>query len=168
MNIIIALLILFISFLSLPQQAHAVCPLCTVVVAAGLGISRYLGVDDTVSGIWIGGLIVSSGLWLANWIGKKKWKIPFKAFLSVLLFYLLVIPPLYWWKMIGIPGNTLWGLDKILVGTITGSLVFLLGALANKLLRRTNNGKVYVYFQKVILPVLFLTIASVIFYKITI
>lgn len=167
MKFIIPVIIL-LGLLSLPPQAQAVCPVCTVVVAAGLGISRYLGVDDIVSGVWIGGLIVSSGLWLASWIEKKNWKIPYKESLSVILFYLLVLPPLYWWNMIGIPGNTLWGIDKILLGTMAGSLAFLSGVVTDKWLRTKNNGEIYFYYQKVLIPVLFLSIASFIFYEIII
>ena len=55
------------------KQALAVCPVCTIAVGVGLGISRWLGIDDTVTGVWVGGLIVSSGLWMGNWIISKKW-----------------------------------------------------------------------------------------------
>jgi hypothetical protein len=139
-----------------------------VAVGAGLGISRWIGIDDSVTGIWVGGLILSSGLWMADWIIKKGWKIPYPELLSIVLMVLFVIPPLYWGKLIGLPGNTLWGMDKVLLGTITGSLVFLLGVGTDKWLRITNGNKVYVYYQKVIIPVFLLSIASFIFYLITI
>jgi hypothetical protein len=146
--------VVLLPFLALlfPTSAHAVCPICTVAVGAGLGISRWLGIDDTVTGIWIGGLILSSGLWLADWIGKRGWKVPQKEILSVLLFFIFVIPPLYIAKMIGLAGNTLWEVDKVLLGTIFGSSVFLLGVWVDKWLRTTNDGKVYIYYQKVIIP----------------
>jgi len=64
-------------FLVFPAKVYAVCPICTVAVGAGLGISRWLGIDDSVTGLWIGGLILSSGLWLADWIGKKGWRVPY-------------------------------------------------------------------------------------------
>ena len=159
--------LLTILFLTFPTKALAVCPICTVAVGAGLGISRWLGIDDTITGIWIGGLILSSGLWLADWIGKKKWKIPYKEAVSIFLFYLFVIPPLYWGEMIGITGNTLWGVDKVLLGTIVGSVLFLMGVWIDKVLRTTNNDKVYIYYQKVIIPVLLLSVGSFIFYFIT-
>jgi len=53
--------------------AKAVCPVCTVAVGAGLGFSRYLGIDDTISGIWIGGLMVSISFWTIDWMKTKKW-----------------------------------------------------------------------------------------------
>jgi len=168
MNLLVVLIITLTFFISSPTQVHAVCPLCTVAVGAGLGISRWIGIDDSVTGIWVGGLILSSGLWMADWIIKKGWKIPYPELLSIVLMVLFVIPPLYWGKLIGLPGNTLWGMDKVLLGTITGSLVFLLGVGTDKWLRITNGNKVYVYYQKVIIPVFLLSIASFIFYLITI
>ena len=47
------------------------CPLCTVTVVAGLGISRLLGIDDVVSAIWIGALILSLSFVTIAWIAKK-------------------------------------------------------------------------------------------------
>ena len=160
-------LLALLAFLIFPGQAHAVCPVCTVAVAAGLGISRWIGIDDSVTGIWIGGLILSSGLWLADWIGKKSWKVPQKEIISVVLFYLFVIPPLYWAKMVGLVGNTLWGIDKVILGTVVGSVLFMGGVWLDKWLRNTNEGKVYVYFQKVIAPVFLLTLGSFVLYLIT-
>jgi len=161
------ILLLTVLFLALPSTAHAVCPVCTVAVAGGLGISRWLGIDDAVTGVWVGGLILSSGLWLADWIGKKSWKVPYKEFVSVALFFLFVVPPLYWAKMIGLPGNTLWGVDKVILGTIIGSVLFMVGVWLDKGLRTTNEGKVYIYYQKVIAPVFLLTLGSFILYLIT-
>jgi hypothetical protein len=161
------IIILTVLFLAFPNQVLAVCPVCTVAVGAGLGLCRFLGIDDTVSGLWIGGLILSSGLWLADFLAKKGVKISHLNFWSVILFFLFVLPPLFWAKMIGAPGNTLWGVDKLLLGTVLGSGFFLLGVGTDKFLRSKNNGRVYIYYQKVIVPVLYLAIASFIFYLVT-
>ena len=161
----LAILLLTLIF---PSPVHAVCPLCTIAVGAGVGISRWIGIDDTVTGLWIGGFILSSGLWMADWIKKKNWKIPSPEILSTLLMFAFVIPPLYWSKMIGISGNTLWGVDKMILGTFSGSALFLLSVWVDKLIRKSNQDKVYIYYQKVILPVLFLSLASFVFYLITI
>jgi len=167
MKLVLSLPLTLIIFLGTTTKVHAVCPLCTVTVGAGLGISRWLGIDDSVAGIWLGGLILSSGLWLADWIGKKGWKMPYKEVISVGLFSLFVIPPLYWGKVIGYPGNTLLGVDKVFLGTVIGSVTFLLGVWLDKWLRAANGGKVYIHYQKVIIPVFLLSIASFIFYLTT-
>jgi hypothetical protein len=157
----------FLVFLSTAPQVQAVCPICTIAVGAGLGFSRYLGIDDTVTGLWIGALILSSALWTASWLKSKTWRIPYKTATSIVFFYLLVVPPLYWMGMIGHDLNKLWGVDKILLGTTVGSLVFTAGYFLDQYLRTINEGKVFIYFQRVISPVLLLSIASVIFFLIT-
>jgi len=167
MKLVLILLSALVIFLGTTTQVHAVCPICTIAVGAGLGISRWIGIDDSITGIWIGGLILSSGLWLADWISKRGWKIPYKEIISVVLFYLFVIPPLYWAKMIGLPGNTFLGIDKVIFGTTIGSVLFLGGVGLDKWLRTTNNDKVYVYYQKVIVPVFLLTLGSFVLYLIT-
>ncbi|MDD4106721.1 MAG: hypothetical protein PHX84_02110 [Candidatus Shapirobacteria bacterium] len=150
-----------------PKSIQAVCPVCTVAVGAGLGLSRVIGIDDSVTGIWIGGLILSSGLWMADFIRKRNWRVPLPEFTSTLLMAIFVIPSLYWSKMIGLPGNALWGIDKVILGSIVGTIVFLLGVAIDKWLRTTNNDKVYIYYQKVIVPIFLLSVISFIFYLIT-
>jgi len=166
MNFLV-LTIISLLFLFLPGQALAVCPVCTIAVAASVGLSRWLGIDDTISGLWIGGLILSSGLWLASWLQKKNIRLPLLKIFSVLLFYLFVIPPLYFTNTMGHPLNKYWGIDKLLLGIIAGSLLFIVGVVLNKYLRLLNNGKVYIYFQKVIAPVLLLLLGSILFYFLT-
>lgn len=159
---------LFISFLFLfPTKALAVCPVCTVVVGAGVGLSRYLGVDDTVSGLWIGGLVLSSGFWLDSFLLRRKIDFPKRTLLSVALFYLFVIPPLYFSKTIGHPRNTILGVDKLLFGIFVGSVLFLEAVLFDKILRKRNQGKVFFHYQKVVLPVVLLLLFSFVFYFIT-
>ncbi|MCX6758247.1 MAG: hypothetical protein NTX14_00895, partial [Candidatus Nealsonbacteria bacterium] len=58
----------FIFSLLTARPALAVCPICTVAVGAGLGLSRWFGIDDSISGLWIGGLIVSFILWTIDWL----------------------------------------------------------------------------------------------------
>lgn len=148
------------------KPVEAVCPLCTVAVAGGLEISRMLGVDDLITAIWIGGLTVSLAFWLADYLAKKNWFLPFwREAVSLIVFYLLVIPYLFWSKAIGKIGNTFWGVDKIILGVIIGSLVFFLGVFVDHFLRKINGGKIIFYYQKVIIPVFFLALVSLIFYQ---
>jgi len=167
MKKLVGLSLFLIFFVSSARQAYAVCPVCTVAVGAGLGVSRLLGIDDSVVGVWIGGLIFSSGLWLSNWLEKRGWNFPAKKIVSIFVFLIFVIPPLYWANIIGLPGNTIWGIDKILFGTFAGSVLFMSGVILDKFLRNINQGKVYVYYQKVIAPVLLLSLGSFILFMIT-
>ena len=149
------------------KQVFAVCPVCTVVVVAGLGLSRWLGVDDTVSGVWIGGLIVSSGVWLSTWLTKKNVHLPLLPVWCVALFYPFVFLPLQMGHIIGHPHNTLWGMDKLIVGTIAGTIGLVGGIALDKITRQKNNGKILFFYQKVVFPVALLIIASVVLYVVT-
>lgn len=163
MKTIITSIIFLSIFFTRANTVLAVCPVCTVAVAGGVGLSRWLGIDDTISGLWIGGLIASMGLWLADLLKKKYTSFLLKP-LAILLVFLLVVPALYLGKMIGLPANTLWGIDKLILGILSGMGFFAIGNQLDLWLRKTNNGKVYIYYQKVILPVLLLSLMSVIFY----
>lgn len=168
MKKVIPPLVSLLALFAIPAPVHAVCPVCTVAVGAGLGISRYLGIDDSVTGIWVGGLILSSGLWMADWVKKRGWHVPYPKVLSTLLMAIFVIPPLYWSHMIGLADNSLWGVDKVLLGTMIGSAIFLLGVGIDKGLRTIHEGKVFVYYQKVLVPVFLLSLISFVLYRITI
>ncbi len=144
------------------------CPICTVTVIAGLGISRLLGIDDVVTSIWIGAFILSFSFALVEWI-KKRWpklKIETWTLPIIVTTYLLVIIPLKLDGSIGIYRNTLWGIDKITIGIIIGSIVFLIGIWADKKERKIK-GKQLFKFQKVVLPVTGLIISSLVFYFVT-
>jgi hypothetical protein len=158
---------LFLGFLAgilfIPISAKAVCPICTIAVGAGVGLCRWLGIDDTISGTWIGGLILSMSFWLLNWLDNKQVQFKFRKLSVIALFYVITVVPLYFMGIIGHPYNKLWGIDKLVIGIIAGSIVFLCSLYLDGLLRSRNNGKVFFPFQKVVLPVLILTITSVIF-----
>ena len=168
-----SLILLLTSYLLFPSTAQAVCPVCTIAVGAGLGLSRYLGIDDTISGIWVGGFILSSSFWLIDWM-YKKYPSKLKRFnsltvssLIVLSMYALVLIPLWYGKIIGDPFNTILsivgGVDKLLFGIFLGSLTFLFGMWADKKIRE-KKGKQLFNYQKVVFPVVSLVIASLVIY----
>jgi len=140
------------------------CPVCTIAVGAGVGLCRYLGIDDLISGTWIGGLIVSLIFWTIDWLNKREIHFLFRKILVSVFFYFIVITPLYWLGIMGHPENKFWGIDKLLFGIISGSLAFILSVLFHNFLIKKNQGKVFFYFQKVVIPISFLVILSLIFY----
>jgi len=159
----------FISVISLfgfflAKQSLAVCPVCTIAIAGGVGLSRWLGVDDSISGVWIGGLTLSSVIWFLHWLDKKQIRFKFRWLTVAILFYLVVILPLYWARIMGHPYNKFCGIDKLLFGIIGGSIVFLIGNWFSNFLKKKNQGKAFFPFQKLILPISFLVILSVLFF----
>ncbi|HBR80416.1 MAG: hypothetical protein UX09_C0032G0003 [Candidatus Uhrbacteria bacterium GW2011_GWE2_45_35] len=149
------------------HKAEAFCPVCTVAAAGGVGLARWLGIDDTITGLWIGGLIVSVSAWSATWLKSKGVKIKGLFWPSLILFAAITIIPLYWYGIMGHPWNTIWGLDKLLLGIIFGAIFFLAGGWTYKILKTKNNGRAHFPFEKVVLPVVPLIILSVVFYFLT-
>ncbi len=140
------------------------CPVCTIVVGAGVGLSRYLGIDDLISGIWIGGLLMSLVVWTINWLSKKKVKFLFRKLLVLIFWYSIAILPLYQWGIMGYKENKFLGVDKLLFGIISGSGAFLFSVLLHNFLLKKSKGRVFFPFQKIVIPFLFLIILSLIFY----
>ena len=154
------------SFL-ITSSAKAICPICTVAVGAGVGLSRWLGIDDTITGLWIGGLTVSMIMWTIDWLGRKNVYFKKRKTIIAVVYYLLIVAPLYWMDIIGHPFNKIWGIDKLFLGIVFGSIVFWSGANWYFYLKVKNNGHAYFPFQKVVMPVSPLIILSFIFYFLT-
>jgi len=168
-KIIVFVLSIFGINLLTTSQALAVCPICTIAVASGVGFSRWIGIDDTITGLWVGGLIVSMITWTESWLEKKNIRFKGRIFVDILAYYLMVIIPLYYSKIIGNPLNTFCacGLDKLLFGIIIGSIGFWFGASWYFYLKEKNNGHAYFPFQKVVMPISPIIILSIIFYFLT-
>lgn len=150
------------------STTYAVCPICTIAVGAGIGLAQWLGIDDAITGLWIGGLTVSLIIWTINWLRKKNIKV--NAWLQLVIiigYYVLIFAPLYFHKIIGHTLNKLWGIDKLILGSVIGSIFFWLGSIWYENLKKKNDGHAYFPFQKVIMPVGFLLIWSVFFYFLT-
>lgn len=157
---------ILISGLLLPLVSRAVCPVCTIAVGVGIGLCRWLGIDDLISGAWIGALIVSLIIWTLDWLNKKGIRFLFRKIIISIFFYFIVIFPLYWRGIMGHPLNKFLGMDKLLFGIVSGSLIFILSVFFHSFLKKKNQGKSFFPFQKVVIPILFLFILSVIFWRI--
>jgi hypothetical protein len=146
------------------HSAYAICPICTAAVGAGVLFTRNFGIDDMITGSWVGGLLVSSALWTDEWLRKKKVEIRYQGILLVAGYFLVIILPLYFKGLIGHPLNKICGFDKLMVGVVFGALAFQLGCEINVKLKERNGGKVYFPFQKVVLAIAPLVILSGVFY----
>ncbi|MFA6995601.1 MAG: hypothetical protein WC249_04355 [Patescibacteria group bacterium] len=149
---------------------YAICPVCVVAIGAGLGLSEYLGIDDTVAGLWIGGFLVAMIIWTINWLASKNWLQKNKKIsdiLIVILYYGLVLWPLGAKGLFGHPANQLWGVDKLLLGIAIGSFAFLGATTWYTDIKKKNNNHAQFPYQKVVMPVGTLLILSLIFYSIT-
>lgn len=147
--------------------AQAVCPVCTVAVGAGLEGMRLLGVDDIITGIWAGGLSLSLFFWTAGWLKKHNVKSAFWQIVVPFVFYYGLLALVYALPSVRFGVNTLWGIDKFLLGIVVGTIAFYLGARWYVKIKRENGGHAKFAFQKVVVPLSFLIIATVVFWLIT-
>lgn len=157
-------------FLSLGRPAAAICPVCVVAVGAGLGLSEYLGIDNSIAGLWIGGLLVALSLWTINYFQSKRWtwgNTYLRDISIFILYYALTIWPLWSQNLIGQASQKLFGMDKLIFGIIVGSLLFVFSNFSYEYLKKRNQGKAYFPFQKVAMPIASLLIFSFIFYFLT-
>jgi hypothetical protein len=156
--------LLIAGFLKASMASAQVCPVCVVAIGAGLGLSRWFGIDDVISSIWIGAFMVVIILGTLMWLKKKKWNFPDDGVVITLAYILLTYIPLYYAGIIGHPLNKIWGLDKIIFGSSVGAVAFFAGHWINLYLKNNNNGKALFPYQKVIMPVAALLVTSVAFY----
>jgi hypothetical protein len=151
------------------QTALAVCPVCAVAVGAGLGLSRWLGIDDSVSGLWIGALIVIFIVWTITWMDKKNLRFRFRNAAVIAGWYLLVIVPFYYAKIITHPVDFLCSCakDKLILGIASGGSAFYFGSVLYDYLKEKNNGHAHFPFEKVVMPVFPLIVLTILFYFLT-
>ena len=62
-KILSSVILSFLLFFASSSVASAHCPLCTAGAGAGLALSRWLGIDDSISGIWIAAFLGATALW---------------------------------------------------------------------------------------------------------
>jgi hypothetical protein len=162
----------------LSQSVLAHCPLCTAAAGVGIGAARWLGVDDSIVGLFLGAFIVSMGLWFNNILKKRKVNIPFQGFLIVFASFLLTIIPLYLAGIINnleivkslpelsILGLGVFGIDKLLFGTLVGVIFVGLSFSFSDYIKK-RNGKVLFHYQGILFMIVTLFILSEVFWVIT-
>jgi len=140
-------------FLATGVRAHAVCPVCVVAVGAGVGLSRWLGVDDLITGIWLGGLIIATGFWFSSRLKAKKIVFAYETLSVILITYLSVVASLYF-------TSTLQNSGRLLTGAAIGSVLLLAAIFTDNHIRRLNNNKARISYQKILIPLSYLLLAS--------
>jgi hypothetical protein len=144
------LLTTFFGFLISTPKIMAHCPLCTGATIIGVGVTRSLGLDDSIIGIFVGAMIISSALWMNNILKKKN--IGGNAVLRIgsitLATFVLTILTFYYAGLFGL-GNQyrIFGMEKIIFGTLSGSVVSFAAFGASNKLKEKNNGKTLFNYQ---------------------
>lgn len=147
-------------------KALAVCPVCTVAVGAGIGLSRWLGIDDAITGLWLGGFLLSISLWTIDWLNRKNIRFFMKRAVVILAYYAFAIIPLYYAKILTDPVAFVCSCanDKLLVGIIEGTAVFYFATTFYEYVKARNGGRAHFPFEKIAFPVISLVIFTILFY----
>ena len=161
---LILLGLLVVGFFLANFVSAQVCPVCVVAIGAGLGLSRWFGIDDVVSSVWIGAFLIAVISWTLEFMKKKKWNFQDDGIVITLAYLVLTLIPLYYARIVGIPANQIFGIDKIIFGSIIGAAVLFLSHWLHLYLKKKNNGKVFFPYQRVVVPVIFLALTSLLLY----
>lgn len=161
------------SALLFPAKSFAfvplICDLCTIGVVAGLAISRYLGVDDSVVGVWIGAVLVALVVMTNAVLEKKNVRFRFRDEIIALSYVVFTAVSFYFAGVIGIAKNTFFGsdsifADKVLISSVVGAAVLVAASKAYQWLKAKNGGRAHFPFEKVALPVGALAATSFVFH----
>ena len=153
---------IFAAIMLFATAAHAnpACAVCTVAVAASLEIAHYLGVDDSVVGVWAGAFLALLGYWMIVWFERKKWRFAGRDFLLITL-SVAMIGFMYVSKLEYNPQPILvFFLDPFLFSVILGALTLILSNHFYQWMKKKNGGHAHFPFEKVVLPVVILFLLS--------
>jgi len=143
-----------------------VCPVCVVAIGAGFGFSRWFGIDDIITSVWIGAFMIAIISWTLSFMKKKGWSFTDDGIVITLAYMLLTYIPLYYAGIVGIPLNQIWGIDKIIAGSTVGAIFLFLGNWLHLYLKKENKGKSFFPYQRVAVPVVILVLISLILWLI--
>ena len=153
-----------LAFLIIPGVlAH--CPLCTGATIIGVGITRSLGLDDSIVGVFVGGMIISSAIWINNLLTKKSMR-GNKTLRAISLTVVTSIATLWTFYYAGLFGlgnqYRIFGIERLIFGSLAGGVISL-GALGlSSYLKKKNNGKILFSYQTMSLTLFGLAFTAII------
>ncbi len=158
------LLILMLAVWAVPALANPACAVCTVAVGASLELARHYGVDDAIVGVWAGAMLVILAYWMLRWMDKKGWHFAGRDFIIIvssvaMIGFMYVSELVYTPQIIGI-----FYIDGFLFSVLVGALVMHYSSEFYQWMKAHNGGHAHFPFEKVVVPVLALCLASAYFY----
>lgn len=155
-------LILISSFITKEVFANPACVVCTVAIGASLSIARKIGVNDTVVAVWLGGVLALMGYWSIAWFNKKKWYFWGRDFILMAL-SLSIAGSIYIKTLTYTPriiGGILY-IDPFLFAVLMGAILYVFSQKLYAFLKEKNGNHAHFPFEKVVLPLAFLSLASI-------
>lgn len=146
------------------RQALAHCPLCVAGAAAGITLTRWVGVDDSITGVWIATLLGAMSFWIEKWVSKKL-NIKRMDILRPVLYVGILLSTIwsfYQFNLV-IRMSQIFGLDKLTFGMLSGGIVFYIVDMINDSIIK-KNGKVFFPYQRLIVSLGSMIILSLLIY----
>ena len=148
MKKIVAFALALVGLLSFAPAALAHCPLCVAGAGAGLTLSRLLGIDDSITGVWIAALLGAMAFWTETALIKdKELKLTLRPLIYIGIF-IATIWSFYKFNLVVKHGD-IFGLHKLTFGMIVGGILFYLVDVIDDLLIK-KYGKVFFPYQRII------------------
>ena len=150
-------------------KALAHCPLCTVGAAALGGGALWLGISNSVIGLFIGAFAVALGLWLNKLIKRR---IKFQTHIILVGTFLLTVVPLIpiFQNYVGLPVfmigeygsllNRVYLIETFFIGSLIGAFLVLISPRISEKLTTIRNGN-KIAFQGMIVTFLSLVTISI-------
>ncbi|HJY98338.1 MAG TPA: hypothetical protein VJ227_01340 [Patescibacteria group bacterium] len=152
------------AFLLTPQVAFAHCPLCVAGAGAGLTLSRLVGIDDSITGLWLAAFLGAVSFLTYNRLsGKFKIK---AFFLAKPALYVAIFAATIWsfYKFnLVVRMGTIYGIDKLTFGMVVGGVVFYLIDVVNDTIYKVAGRSLFPY-QRMVLSLGSILVLSVIDY----
>ncbi len=142
-----------------PALAH--CPLCVAGAATGLTLTRWVGIDDSIAGVWIAALLGATSFWTYLAVSKKK-RLPFAKPLIYILLFAATLWSFYKFRLI-IRMDQIFGLDKLTFGMVAGGILFYLVDILDDIVIK-RKGKVLFPYQRMIVSLGSMVILSLAIY----
>lgn len=150
--------------MAFPPAVFAHCPLCVAGAAAGITLSRWIGVDDSITGLWMAALLGAISFWSYS-VLVRKIKRPDWTILKPTL-YLAIFASTLWsfYKFnLVVRMEKMYGLDKLTFGIIVGGVAFYLIDTINDMIMKIHGRSLFPY-QRIVFSLGIILILSVIDY----
>ena len=122
--------------------------------------NRRLGINDNVVGLWAGAMLAVLGYWTIAWFEKKNWRFAGRDFWLIAL-SVAMIGFVYRDMLTYSPQIFLFlYIDPFLLSAVAGALMFIASMQLYGRMKTKNGGHAHFPFEKVVLPLTFLTAAS--------
>ena len=148
-------------------EAYAHCPLCVAGAGAGLTFSRVLGIDDAITGVWVGGFLGAVSFWTQRMLAAR-YDFFLRKLAGFLLYVLIVGTTLLTFYQFDLVGRYLpiFGVDRLTLGILSGASFFYLVDAVDSTIKIRRQKSLFPY-QSVVFSLGGIMVLSLVMYILT-